>query len=255
MKRVLALTIVAMLVFIPLALAGVIDSRENEDIADVEVVDVVYVDDNNNDPEAELAPTFDPQNRDTPNSTSTPAPNDPAASATPEAAPDASPSVSPDASPSAEPAASPSVEPDLTPSATPEVEVSTDVNPSNPDDDPPPPPTVVIVETPTEFEDVYEDINTTYDIVVTYISIDGTPIGDPVTITVEAGEPVNIPMLPIENFSPTSIVNGDNMPRRDVQVTVIYVPEGFDQELINIGDYNTPLGLGASMMNVGVCVE
>ncbi len=219
MKKVLALTIVAMLVFIPLALAGVVDSPDNDDIADVEVIDVEYVDDDDPD---DFPPAFEPEDQESPEASSTPRPE---ASSTP------------------------------APDGTPEVEVVIDVDSSDPDDDPPPPPVVEIVETPTEFEEVYEDINTTHEVVITYISIDGTPIGDPVTMTVETGETIDIPTLPIESFNSTPIGFNEIMPNRDTQVTVIYVPEGFDEELLNIGDYNTPLGLGASMMNVGVCVE
>ena len=239
MKKVFCIAFVLLLAFIPLALAGVVDSREIGDIPEVEVVEVQYVED-----EEELAPTFEPETRTTPNAESTPNPNNPVPSATPEA----NPGVTPEANPSVTPEPMPAV------TSTPQiVEVVTQLD----EDDPVPPetPVIQIVETPEEFEDLYEDINTTYELTITYISIDGTPIGDPVRISVEGGEPINIPAITVENFTPAGTNNSSTMPFRDTEVTVIYVPEGFDEEIISINKYNTPLGLGSSIMNVGVCVE
>ena len=179
MKKVLCLVAVLMVVFIPLAVAGiVVDSRINLDITEVEIIQIEYAENNG--------------------------PND---------------------------------------QPNPNIEVNPIL------------PMVEIVETPPAFETVYEDINTSYEVTVNYVSITGEPIGTPVTIPYEAGQPVDVPAVVIENFNPTPIEANTNMPNRNVQVTVVYVPDGFDNTIIDINEYNTPLGLGASMMNVGVCVE
>lgn len=239
MKKALCLTIALMLLWIPAALAGALDSRENEDINEVEIIEIIYDDDDD-----ELPPTFPPETRPTAKPTDSPtsAPN-PSASAAPEATPNATPADG---------------LPEATPGPTTEIiEVSTVVVPVDPTDDTPPSiPVIEIVDTPEEIEEVYEDIDTTFDVTVIYISIDGTPVSDPVTVTVEAGQPIEIPSVTIENFSQTPVDLQDNiMPLRDLEITVIYVPEGFNDEILNISDYGTPLGIGASMMNVGVCVE
>lgn len=43
------------------------------------------------------------------------------------------------------------------------------------------------------------------------------------------------------------------MPKRDVQYSVIYYPN--NQMFYTIGDLETPLGLGYSVLNLGVCIE
>ncbi len=42
------------------------------------------------------------------------------------------------------------------------------------------------------------------------------------------------------------------MPKRDVTITVIYLP---NQEIIPIEDFETPLGLGLGGLNAGETIE
>ena len=45
------------------------------------------------------------------------------------------------------------------------------------------------------------------------------------------------------------------MPHHDVEYTVVYIPTGTSRRLIDLDDYETPLGLGEIQMHVGVCYE
>ena len=192
MKKVLCLTIVLTLISISLAFATVVDSRENEDLTEIEIVEIV--------------PRFTP---------------------TPVAPPEPTP-------------------------MPPEKVI--EIVPVNPEDEPPEPPVVQIVEPPEEIELLIEELKPTYELTIIYLYSDGTPASETVRETLEAGQPVDTPIPGIPGYTPTGGYWGP-MPPRNLQVTVIYTPAGAGEELIDIGDYETPLGLGASMMNVGVCVE
>ena len=45
------------------------------------------------------------------------------------------------------------------------------------------------------------------------------------------------------------------MPERDLQFTVIYIRNDDSIVIVNIPEYETPLGLGELQMHVGVCFE
>lgn len=194
MKKALCLAMVFVLLIIPFALATVVDSRQNEDLTGIEVIEVV------------------------------PAPVPPV-----------------------DPAVDPPVDP--TPPGIPD-----DETPTLPDNNPPRPPVVEIVDPTEEIEQLIEEITPTYELTITHVTIDGTPIGEPETELMEVGQPIDVPTLAVEGYIPIEIEQ-ETMPSRPTEITVIYVPSDFAEELLSINDYDTPLGLGASIMNVGVCVE
>ena len=168
MKKTLCIAVVLMFALISVALAGVVDSRENDDITEVEIIEIEYRD-----------PNLDP--------------------------------------------------------------------PENPEID--------IIHNPPEVEQLIEDLQTTYEVTVNYVALDGTPIGEPVKQQVDVGTEFTIPLLNVAEFQPVSDLVKQTMPARDVEYTVIYLPEDFADNLIDINDYNTPLGIGNTVMNLGVCVE
>ena len=45
------------------------------------------------------------------------------------------------------------------------------------------------------------------------------------------------------------------MPSRNLQYTVIYIRSTSGMKILNILEYETPLGLGDLQMHVGVCFE
>ena len=59
------------------------------------------------------------------------------------------------------------------------------------------------------------------------------------------------PVIP--GYTATMLRVSGTMPDRDLEYTVIYIPE--NARLIPIEDYNIPLGLGEIWMHVGVCFE
>ncbi len=214
MKKVLCLALVLMIVSVSLALAAVVDSPKNQDIADVEVVEVNYQEDDDEDDPAP-APAVDPAPANTP--------------------------------PPQQPGTEPNVKQEV-------IDIVTNPDQDNPEKDPPASPVVGIVEPPKAIETVIEDLKTTYEVTINYVSIDGTQVQEPVKEMVEAGQPINIAAVPIENFISAG-AEQQIMPARDVELTVIYVPDDFAEEIISIKGYETPLGLGSTFMNVGVCVE
>ena len=59
------------------------------------------------------------------------------------------------------------------------------------------------------------------------------------------------PVIP--GYTATMLRVSGTMPDRDMEYTVIYIPE--NSKLIPIDEYNIPLGLGEIQMHVGVCFE
>ena len=159
------------------------------------------------------------------------------------ATPSASPSTSPSPTPTATvPGSVPETEPEEPPAEIPEIEfiVSTEV------------------ENIPEIEQIIEDIKTEYHVTVSYILPDGTPIADPRGEVVSVGDQVSDEPPEIPGYVPIVLHLDDEMPNRNVEHTVIYLPEEQYKNLksfFTIDDYDSPLGLGYSAMNVGVCIE
>ena len=115
-------------------------------------------------------------------------------------------------------------------------------------------------ELPPSIEEIVEEVQPVYEVTIVYIDIDGNPIADPTVTPVEVGKPIEIPLPETPNgFKPPKPGVVPVMPARDVEYAVVYIPEEKLNDpkfyLFTIDDYDTPLGLGASQMNIGICVE
>jgi hypothetical protein len=64
-------------------------------------------------------------------------------------------------------------------------------------------------------------------------------------------DPYDILSPVIEGYKATLLRVTGNMPGRNVEFTVIYVPD----DLVLIEEIDTPLGLGRVVVNVGDCLE
>ena len=118
---------------------------------------------------------------------------------------------------------------------------------------------IEIPPTPPEIENIIEDYQTIYRLTINYIYYDGQTAAPTYTEQLETGTSYNITSPGISGYTPSIYVVSGIMPARDVMYTVIYVPSGDpgdpERPMLTIEDYETPLGLGASIMNVGVCIE
>ena len=86
---------------------------------------------------------------------------------------------------------------------------------------------------------------------IIYITLDGTPVAPPYEETLKTGDYFDEESPEVEGYKPTELRVAGTMPDRDLEITVIYIPE--DLEII--GDLNTPLGLGRVNINVGDCLD
>jgi hypothetical protein len=92
---------------------------------------------------------------------------------------------------------------------------------------------------------------------VEYIVIDGlVPPPPPHIEQLSPGTPYYVPSPSLPGYEPNRPVVRGTMPPHDWTETVIYFPQGGDNpEVIDINEYETPLGLGEIIMHVGVCYE
>ena len=86
---------------------------------------------------------------------------------------------------------------------------------------------------------------------IIYITLDGKPVAPPHEETLKTGDPFDEESPEIEGYKTTTLRVTGTMPDRDLEITVIYIPE--DLEII--GELNTPLGLGRVNINVGDCLD
>lgn len=117
---------------------------------------------------------------------------------------------------------------------------------------------------PPEIEEIIEEMQTIYRLTIYYIYLDGSTAAPTYTRQLEAGTPYNVVSPEIPGYTPTMAVVSGVMPARDVEYTVIYIPapdpssptsSGTPNSFLTIDDYDSPLGLGASYMHVGICIE
>lgn len=128
---------------------------------------------------------------------------------------------------------------------------------------------------PPEIEKIIEEVQTTYRLTIYYIYQDGSTAAPTYTEQLDEGTPYAVTSPTIEGYTPTRALVSGIMPARDMQYTVIYIPappknpeDPTDEDpgtedpepdtgnpLKTIEDYEIPLGLGATMMNLGVCVD
>lgn len=132
---------------------------------------------------------------------------------------------------------------------------------------------------PPEIEKIIEDLQVTYRVTVKYIFLDGTPAAPDYSEIMDVGTLYSISSPEIDGYTASTRMVSSTMPGRDVEYTVIYLPNpvktqetedapvqsenkplpeifsGSSEYFLTIEDYETARGLGATMMNVGVCAE
>lgn len=116
-----------------------------------------------------------------------------------------------------------------------------------------------------EVKKIIEEIQTIYRLTIYYIYEDGTEAAGTHTEQLQAGENYHVESPVILNFTASEDLIEGTMPNRDMEYTVIYVgfrpviipgtPEKPAVTFFTIEDYETSLGLGQTMMNVGICIE
>ena len=113
-------------------------------------------------------------------------------------------------------------------------------------------------KTPPAIEQIIEEHQTIFRLIINYIYPDGRPAAPSYTRQLDVGASYGVASPRISGYSATKASVDGVMPARDVEYTVIYVPRGANgQPLLfyTLDFYETPLGFGASFMNVGICVE
>ena len=86
-----------------------------------------------------------------------------------------------------------------------------------------------------------------------YIYWDGRPAAPTYRHIYWPGDDYDVVSPVIPGYTATMLRVSGTMPDRDMEYTVIYIPE--NSRLIPIDEYDTPLGLGEIRMHVGVCFE
>ena len=92
-----------------------------------------------------------------------------------------------------------------------------------------------------------------FKLTIWYIYWDGRPAAPTYVHIHWPGEKYDVISPVIPGYTATILRVSGTMPYRDVEYTVIYIPD--TAKLIPIDDYDTPLGLGELQMHVGVCFE
>ena len=126
------------------------------------------------------------------------------------------------------------------------------------------PPEVEIIPDPEEIIEIREEMQTIYRLTIRYIYIDGRTAAPTYTALLETGTPYSVTSPTITGYTPTAAVISGVMPARDIQYLVVYLngevedpifPISEISKLFNMDDYETPLGLGSSIVNVGISAE
>ena len=100
---------------------------------------------------------------------------------------------------------------------------------------------------------IIEDIQATYVLIINYIDINGDPVAPQYIDILNVGDSYNVTSPEIKGYLPSITNVIGTMPKRDVQYSIIYYPN--NQMFYTIDDLETPLGLGYSVLNLGVCIE
>ena len=109
---------------------------------------------------------------------------------------------------------------------------------------------IELPEPPPEIEEIIEEYQPTYQVIIHYIYYNGETAAPDFTEIVNIESELSVSSPDIKGYSPSMSVVEIWHPVRNMEFTVIYSPG-----LVSINDYETPLGIGAVMMNVGVCIE
>ena len=94
-----------------------------------------------------------------------------------------------------------------------------------------------------------------YTLTIFYEDTEGNQLALPVTGEYTAGEAYNVPSPVIDGYITLEPVVKGEMPARDLTHTVLYLKSLPGQTLVDIGEYETPLGLGDVYVNVGEAFE
>lgn len=140
-----------------------------------------------------------------------------------------------------------------------------DVIPEDPDEDVIPPEIEIVPDDPV-IDDLFEDLQTIYHLTIYYVYADGSTAAETYSATLQAGETYYVPSPEISGYTPTISLISGIMPARDLQFRVVYLTLNPDEEnpafrlsemekLFSLLDYETALGLGFSIMNIGLCLE
>jgi hypothetical protein len=109
---------------------------------------------------------------------------------------------------------------------------------------------IELPEPPPEIVEIIEEYQPEYGVIIHYIYYDGTEAAPDFTQIVSIETELDVPSPVIEGYTPTMYSVEIWHPEHFMEFTVIYSP-GY----ASIEDYETPLGIGGAMMNVGVCIE
>ena len=132
-------------------------------------------------------------------------------------------------------------------------------------------PTTAILEITEDTEDteqIREEVQATFRLTVYYIYLDGTPAAPTYRATLDVQTHYEVDSPTVEGFKPSDPLISGDMPMRNVEYTVLYLPEEAAEEdpvaqfiqsvfeyILNIFDYETPLGLPITTMNIGISGE
>ena len=138
-----------------------------------------------------------------------------------------------------------------------------DVVPEN-EGEPVVPPKVDIVEDTEKITELQEEMQTLFRLTIRYVYADGSEAAPTYDRMLQEGAAYDVTSPSISGYTPSMAQVAGTMPGRNVMYTVVYLsPEKtvdlFDfsrmQNLFSWEDYETPLGLGFSILNVGICIE
>ena len=100
-----------------------------------------------------------------------------------------------------------------------------------------------------------DDMQTEYRLVIHYVYEDGTQAYEDYVEVIRVGNKYSVTSPHIDGYIASDKIVHGIMPKRNVEYTVFYFSRTIIMQMISLNDYETPLGLGASNMNVGICVE
>ncbi len=135
----------------------------------------------------------------------------------------------------------------------PKVVIEEDEPDDKPDDDPGP--TIEIVDDTPEIDELIEDMQATYTLTIYYVFRDGSKAAETYSEVLDTGTPYNVASPAVDGYTPTVDSVTGTMPKRNLVFTVVYLRPEEDISTLNFDDYETPLGVGASNMNLGVSVD
>ena len=125
-------------------------------------------------------------------------------------------------------------------------------------------PKVEIVTDTEKVIELQEQMKTVFTLTIYYVYADGSKAADTYSAVLQAGSEFSVESPAIDGYVASLSAVSGNMPMRDIQFTVVYLSPDeespifpFSQmlKLFNLNDYETPLGLGFSVSNVGICFE